>query len=62
MLATARNADGTEIPMIGPAVKFASFDVAAGWTAPPKVGEHTDEVLGEWLDPEGAGSASLSAG
>ncbi len=38
------------IPSIGPAVKYTGFDIAADWTAPPLVGEHTEEVLRDWLD------------
>lgn len=37
------------IPTLGPAVKYNGFDVAADWTAPPMVGEHTGEVLRDWL-------------
>ena len=37
------------IPAIGPAVKYSGFDVAAGWMAPPELGEHTRVVLSEWL-------------
>jgi succinate--hydroxymethylglutarate CoA-transferase len=61
MLAMARKPDGSTIPVIGAAVKFASFDVTEGWTAPPKAGAHTDEVLSEWLGAEHARAASLSA-
>jgi succinate---hydroxymethylglutarate CoA-transferase len=38
-----------ELNVIGPAVKYGGFDVAAGWTAPPLLGEHTDEVSKDWL-------------
>ena len=38
-----------EIPVIGPAVKFSGFDVAAQWTSPPLVGEHSDAVLKDWI-------------
>ena len=38
-----------EIPVIGPAVKYSGFDIAANWSAPPLVGEHSEEVLKEWL-------------
>jgi len=38
-----------EVPTLGPAVKYSGFDVAAGWQAPPALGEHTREVLQEWL-------------
>ncbi len=55
MLVHARTADGGAMPMIGSAMTFASFDVAEGWTAPPKPGEHTDEILRDWL---GAAPAS----
>lgn len=58
MLASARKADGSKMPVIGSAVKFASFDVTEGWTAPPKAGEHTAEILSEWLGAEDARAAS----
>lgn len=38
-----------EIPVIGPAVKFSGFDVAAEWTSPPLVGEHSEAVLKDWI-------------
>lgn len=37
------------LPNIGPAVKYGLFDIAGDWRAPPLLGEHTQEVLGEWL-------------
>lgn len=37
------------VPTIGPAVKYSGFEVTDGWTAPPELGEHTDEVLKDWL-------------
>jgi len=37
------------VPSIGPAVKYSGFEVTDGWTAPPALGEHTDEVLKDWL-------------
>lgn len=37
------------VPTLGPAVKYSGFDVAADWTAPPAIGEHSCEVLDEWL-------------
>jgi succinate--hydroxymethylglutarate CoA-transferase len=42
------------IPVIGPAVKYGNFDVAAEWRAPPVLGEHTEEVLQEWLSEQRA--------
>lgn len=38
-----------ELSQIGSASKYSGFDVAEGWTAPPLLGEHTDQVLHEWL-------------
>lgn len=37
------------VPQIGPAVKYSGFEVTGGWTAPPLVGEHTEQVLRDWL-------------
>ncbi|TAN14566.1 MAG: CoA transferase [Rhizobiaceae bacterium] len=50
-----------EMPVIGPAVKYSECDVAAGWTAPPEIGEHSDAVLCDWLG-RGAVSALPGAG
>ncbi len=38
-----------EVASLGAAVKFSGFDVMAGWQAPPMVGEHTADVLRDWL-------------
>ena len=46
-----------EIPSLGSATKFSSFEVTAGWTAPPLLGEDTEKVLNEWL---GLGNAELT--
>jgi len=54
MLASVKRADGTEMPAIGPAVKFSSFDVAADWRVPPALGEHQNEVLRDWLATQSA--------
>ncbi|WP_291295432.1 CaiB/BaiF CoA-transferase family protein [Elioraea sp.] len=37
------------ISMVGPAVKYSGFDVAADWRAPPNLGEDQDAVLRDWL-------------
>lgn len=40
------------VPSLGSAIKFSSFDVHEGWTAPPLLGEDTEAVLREWLGTE----------
>lgn len=48
-----------KLPQVGSAAKFSAFDVAAQWTAPPTLGEHTGEVLGEWLGLDDGRIAAL---
>lgn len=48
-----------DIPTLGPAVKFSAFDITEGWTAPPALGEHSHEILHEWLGYDAAQVASL---
>lgn len=50
------------LPTIGPAVKYSGFDVAAGWQAPPLLGEHTAQVIDEWLGEGVAGASGPGAG
>jgi succinate--hydroxymethylglutarate CoA-transferase len=38
-----------DLPSLGAAAKYSGFEVTAGWTAPPLLGEDTDAVLREWL-------------
>lgn len=38
------------LPQLGPAAKYSSFEVTEGWTAPPLLGEHTAQVLADWLN------------
>jgi succinate---hydroxymethylglutarate CoA-transferase len=38
-----------EVRTVGPGAKYATFDIAADWKAPADLGEHTAEVLKEWL-------------
>ena len=49
MLVNIPKSDGTEMPMIGSAMTFNTFDITSRWSAPPALGQHTDEVLQEWL-------------
>jgi len=41
-----------ELSVIGPAVKYGDFEITANWRAPPLLGEHADEILGDWLGHE----------
>ncbi len=50
------------LPTIGPAVKYSGFDIAAGWQAPPLLGEHTAQVIDEWLGEGAARAAGSGAG
>ena len=50
------------LPTIGPAVKYSGFDIAAGWQAPPLLGEHTAQVIDEWLGEGAARAAGPGAG
>lgn len=38
-----------QIASLGSAVKFSAFDVTEGWSAPPTLGEHTEDILKDWL-------------
>lgn len=49
MLCSVEHPSYGKLPQVGPATKFSGFDVGADWTAPPLLGEHNAEVLGEWL-------------
>ncbi len=49
MLVHATKADGSEMPMIGSAMKFERFKVTDGWREPPALGQDTESVLAEWL-------------
>ena len=46
-------AEGTEreVETVGPSVKYSAFDVTAGWTLPPALGEGGEELAGRWLAP-----------
>ena len=49
MVQKVEHKDYGELNVIGPAVKYGNFDIASGWTAPPLLGEHTEEVTKDWL-------------
>lgn len=49
MVQKVEHRDYGELNVIGPAVKYGDFDIAAGWTAPPLLGEHSAEIAKDWL-------------
>jgi succinate--hydroxymethylglutarate CoA-transferase len=49
MLQTLHHPSYGDVPSLGAAAKYSGFEVTAGWTAPPLVGEDTEAVLREWL-------------
>jgi succinate--hydroxymethylglutarate CoA-transferase len=49
MVQKVEHADYGEVNVIGPAVKYGGFDIAADWSAPPLLGEHNDTVKKDWL-------------
>lgn len=59
MVREVEHPDYGRLPQVGPAAKYSAFDVAGQWTAPPVLGEHTDEVLQDWLDLDAARIAAL---
>jgi succinate---hydroxymethylglutarate CoA-transferase len=38
------------VPTLGPAARYSGFNVTEGWTAPPLLGQHSGEILRDWLD------------
>lgn len=38
-----------DVPQVGSAVKYSAFPIENNWSAPPMLGEHSDEVLKDWL-------------
>jgi succinate--hydroxymethylglutarate CoA-transferase len=49
MVQKVEHAGYGEVNVIGPAVKYGGFDIAAEWSAPPLLGEHNDIVKKDWL-------------
>jgi crotonobetainyl-CoA:carnitine CoA-transferase CaiB-like acyl-CoA transferase len=47
MIANVAHADAGAFDMVGNAVKLGSVGLAPTYTAPPRLGEHTDQVLSE---------------
>ena len=44
-----KKSDGTDIPQVASPIRMAGLDLRDGATAPPKLGEHTDQVLKDIL-------------
>lgn len=49
MQQTLHHAGYGDVPSLGAAAKYSGFEVTAGWTAPPLLGEDTESVLQQWL-------------
>jgi len=62
MVQHVEHPDYGRIPVVGPAVKYSEFDIAAGWQAPPELGEHTGAVLNDWLGLRESDESSGSSG
>jgi len=62
MVQHVEHPDYGRIPVVGPAVKYSEFDIAAGWQAPPELGEHTGAVLSDWLGLRESDKPSGSSG
>jgi succinate--hydroxymethylglutarate CoA-transferase len=62
MLRHLEHPDYGSVPTIGPAVKYSESDIAEGWTAPPTLGQHTRQVLKEWLGADDVRVTELVAG
>lgn len=61
MLQTLHHVSYGDVPSLGSAAKYSAFDVAQGWSAPPLLGEDTDDILREWLALSEAEIARLRA-
>lgn len=49
MIVPTRHERYGDLAQVGAAVKFSGFDISDEWTAPPLLGEHTSEILSQWL-------------
>jgi succinate--hydroxymethylglutarate CoA-transferase len=49
MIQQLEHPDYGPLKVVGSAVKYSSCDVTNGWTPPPMLGEHSQEVLRDWL-------------
>lgn len=49
MIQEVEHAEYGRVSLIGSAIKFDDLDLAADWRAPPLFGEHTEQVLADWL-------------
>ena len=49
-----------QVPTIGSAIKYSGFEVTSGWTAPPLLGENSDDILRSWLGEEESDKSILA--
>lgn len=49
MVVEMQYVSGTKMPTLGSPVKYSGFDVTAGWTPPPELGEGGEQCMRRWL-------------
>ena len=49
MVQSVEHAAYGRVSLLGSAIKFDDVDLASDWRAPPLFGEHTAQVIGDWL-------------
>ncbi len=54
MIRDVEHAEYGRVSLIGSAIKYNDVDLAADWRAPPLFGEHTEQVVNEWLGTSNA--------
>lgn len=61
MVTSSAGVGDTALPQVASAVSYSAFDIGSGWTAPPSVGQHSAEVLAEWLGMSAADIDTLTS-
>lgn len=49
MIVKLQTGESPNMPLIGSAVKFSSFNIDERWTMPPKKGKHKHEIINDWI-------------
>jgi crotonobetainyl-CoA:carnitine CoA-transferase CaiB-like acyl-CoA transferase len=58
MIQEVEHAQYGRVSLIGSAIKYHDVDLAADWRAPPVFGEHTEQVISDWLGSPDGGRAT----